>query len=196
MGSAALPALRSKRAKPGATAYSSTQYGDDSGEILGGVNDEFATPLGGGADGSMDVGFAMDDSDESTEDLALFTRAYALESAAFEPSAPANRATGDALHDLTSLQTFVGSWSWNPTLEAVLGLTWSAASCITLPDAVAAHPAKNDILATVCAIAYFKNKLANDKEAWEMIVDKAEGWLRGQVGEAAAELEATVAKLF
>lgn len=33
------------------------------------------------------------------------------------------------------------------------------------------------ILATALAISYFENTLAKDRDTWELVVDKAKGWL-------------------
>ncbi|KAH6884104.1 von Willebrand factor type A domain-containing protein [Thelonectria olida] len=101
-----------------------------------------------------------------------------------------------ALQTLTRLQTFVGSWSWDATLESILGISPAALSKLDLPASVTEHPIKDTILATACAVAFFKTKLQADEEAWEMLVDKAETWLDGQIGESKYDLEALIKTLF
>ena len=83
---------------------------------------------------------------------------------------------GSPLDALAALQTFVGSWSWSPQLEQVLGLTQrEAAGRVT--------GLQGDVLATLCAVSYLRRRLAGDKDAWELMVDKAESWLEDQTGE-------------
>ncbi|KAH7136703.1 von Willebrand factor type A domain-containing protein [Dactylonectria estremocensis] len=104
--------------------------------------------------------------------------------------------TSDPLQALTSLQTFVGSWTWNETLEKVLGVTSASASKLSLSDAAASHADRNTILATMCAVVFFKKNLKAEKDVWEMLVDKAESWLEDQLGEGVEDLEKAVEGLF
>lgn len=83
---------------------------------------------------------------------------------------------GSPLDALAALQTFVGSWSWGPQLEQVLGLTQREAAG-KVPGL------QGDVLATLCAVSYLRRRLAGDKDAWELMVDKAESWLEDQTGE-------------
>ena len=43
------------------------------------------------------------------------------------------------------------------------------------------------VLATAFAIAYFETKLSSDRNTWELVVDKARGWLEGKVGSKVME---------
>lgn len=86
--------------------------------------------------------------------------------------------TSDPLQALISLQTFVGSWTWTNDLEKVLGVTAKKAG-----DLKVAENVEGDVLATLCAVVFLKKKLADEKETWEMVVEKAEDWLREQVGD-------------
>lgn len=105
--------------------------------------------------------------------------------------------TGDPLQDLTSLQLFEGNWRWSAALEKILGISAqdavNKATQAGLPPSILSSDLKDDILATGCAIAYMKTKLANDKDTWEMIVEKAEDWLREKVGDDFEALEKAVA---
>ncbi|KIL86083.1 hypothetical protein FAVG1_10477 [Fusarium avenaceum] len=101
------------------------------------------------------------------------------------------------LQALTTLQTFSGSWSWSDDLERVLGLTAETISKIELPVAVRDHAEKDGILATACAVLFFKKKLMDEKDTWEMLVEKAEGWLEDNIGEdSVSELDSMLEKLF
>ncbi|KAM0265332.1 hypothetical protein ACHAQJ_000172 [Trichoderma viride] len=91
----------------------------------------------------------------------------------------------DVLSSLLALQTFAGNWQWNPRLESILGIKMQdATEKIQLPG----QNQYLDVLATVCAVVFLKMKLADEKDVWELIVQKAEDWLRG-TGANAMELE-------
>ncbi|KAI8722646.1 hypothetical protein NCS52_00408900 [Fusarium sp. LHS14.1] len=110
------------------------------------------------------------------------------------PPAPAFNAE-TALKTLITLQTFSGSWSWNRELETVLGVKAKDLTTMNLPTAVSNHKQKDDIVATACAVVFFKSKLKSEEDTWEMLVEKAEGWLADEIGEdAAKELMETIRK--
>lgn len=91
---------------------------------------------------------------------------------------------------LFSEQTFIGNWAWSPRLETIVGMTGSAALAgIQLPGQ---YGQLHTVLATLCAVVYLKKKLADEKDVWELIVQKAEDWLRGQTQEDVMELEKIV----
>lgn len=101
------------------------------------------------------------------------------------------------LRALTSLQTFSGSWSWSMELERVLGIDSKEVAKLDLPSAVTGHALESEILATACAILFFKRKLEDEKDTWEMLVEKAEGWLEENIGEDSMnDLEVVLGKLF
>ncbi|KAH7126171.1 von Willebrand factor type A domain-containing protein [Dactylonectria macrodidyma] len=122
--------------------------------------------------------------------------AGSTEKSAAAPNSASTIDTSDPLQALTSLQTFVGSWTWSETLEKILGVTSAAASKLSLPNAAANHADRNTILATMCAVVYFKKNLKAEKDVWEMLVDKAESWLEDQLGEGVEDLEKAVEGLF
>ncbi|KAK4461205.1 von Willebrand factor A domain-containing protein 5A [Cladorrhinum samala] len=76
---------------------------------------------------------------------------------------------GDALTGIVALQTFEGKWAWSEKLLVLLGLN---------KDAVEAQ--KSDEVATAMVLAYLEVKLADRKDEWEMLAEKAQDWLRGQ----------------
>ncbi|RMJ10143.1 hypothetical protein CDV36_010250 [Fusarium kuroshium] len=92
-----------------------------------------------------------------------------------------------ALKTLITLQTFSGSWSWSRELEGVLGVKAKELEKMALPTAVANHKQKDDIVATACVVVFFKSKLKSEEDTWEMLVEKAEGWLADEIGEDAAK---------
>ncbi|CAM1501520.1 Fc.00g035040.m01.CDS01 [Cosmosporella sp. VM-42] len=99
--------------------------------------------------------------------------------------------TNNPLQALISLQTFVGSWTWSADLEKVLGVTAKKAGRLNVSGKI-----QGDVLATLCAVVFLKTKLREDKESWEMLVEKAEDWLKEQQGESVEELEKQVEGLF
>lgn len=112
---------------------------------------------------------------------------YSDEEPAPEPAQVAGRTP---MSTLFSEQTFIGNWDWSPRLEAIVGVTKSAAlTDMKLPGQ---YDQLHVVLATLCAVAYLKKKLADEKDVWELIVQKAEDWLRGQTQEDVMELEKIV----
>lgn len=83
----------------------------------------------------------------------------------------------DPLQKIIALQTFEGYWNLDAPLLEVVGLP-------------AQHKAHQDVAskvwAAVLAITFLERKMAGEKEAWEMVVEKARGWLedveKGQKG--------------
>lgn len=100
------------------------------------------------------------------------------------------------LQALISLQTFSGTWLWGSSLEKVLGITAERVLSMELPAFVLKHARKEDILATVCAVAFLKRSYPGDKESWEMLVDKAEESVKSQIGDDFYKLEKILKILF
>ena len=80
----------------------------------------------------------------------------------------------DTLNIIISLQRFQGFWELEQALLAVCGVAKSA-SAGTLP----ADASRQRIVATVLAITFLERKMADERDTWELIVDKAKGWLDG-----------------
>ena len=102
--------------------------------------------------------------------------------------------TGSVLEQLTALQTFIGSWAWSPHLAKLLGVSQKQASQVFNLSSTTSH--QEDITATLCAVAFFKKKLAEESDTWEMIVEKAEAWLADQTDESVQELGKQAEGLF
>lgn len=112
-----------------------------------------------------------------------------------EESGDAQGPEPEGLSGLAALQTFIGSWKWSSQLEHILNITQDQATkAIVLPE----QENVADVLATLCAVMYLKKKMANDKDSWELMTDKAEDWLQDQTGQTMEQLEVLVenAKLF
>jgi hypothetical protein len=138
---------------------------------------------------------------ESDEDMgfALWDDGPAAPQVPYQAPTPAQKKISELspLQALTTLQTFSGSWTWSADLERVLGLSAETVSKVELPAAVKDHAEKDSILATACAVLFFKKKLMDEKDTWEMLVEKAEGWLEDSIGEdGVSELNSMLEKLF
>jgi hypothetical protein len=138
------------------------------------------------SDGDEDMGFALFDDGPSVPPVCPPPAATSTSVLEMGP-----------LRALTSLQTFSGSWSWSKDFERVLGIDPKEVAKLDLPSTVTDHALKSEILATACAILFFKRKLEDEKDTWEMLVEKAEGWLEENIGEDSMnDLEVLLGKLF
>ncbi|KAF5543874.1 hypothetical protein FPHYL_11157 [Fusarium phyllophilum] len=145
-----------------------------------------------------DMGFGLFDDGPSAPAPAASSAFFAMPASAIS-TAP-KRKTGldmEPLQALTALQTFAGSWSWSSDLERVLGVTSDQASKLALPASIKDRSEKDDVLSTACAVLFFKKKLQEEMDTWEMLVEKAEGWLEDNIGEEdVSELFSVLEKLF
>ncbi len=80
-----------------------------------------------------------------------------------------------ALQKLTALQNFDGSWDWTDALFEVVDVDDTRTR-----DATRAGKWPNTVLATALAVVYFEQKLAEEKATWELMVEKARGWLESE----------------
>ncbi|MCJ1276511.1 hypothetical protein MMC21_004317 [Puttea exsequens] len=86
------------------------------------------------------------------------------------PEKPPAPEETDPLQKLIALQTFAGFWELDtPLLDTV-----SVASQHKLPEGVLLR-----VWATILAITFLERKMGDEREAWEMVVDKAKGWMAG-----------------
>ena len=112
---------------------------------------------GGDPDTNSDVEFATGFGmfDESTSDRSA-------------ASSPTPR--WDPLQDLIALQTFEGFWELNPELTRVDSDFSDGEKQI--PDGLSSK-----VWATMLAIEYLEHNEAGKKEVWELVAEKARGWL-------------------
>ena len=92
-----------------------------------------------------------------------------------EPPPPSPTRPGDALGRIISLQRFQGFWELDHALLDACGVAKSAAAGTMQSSA---EPLCKTIWATILAIVFLERVLVTDKEAWELVVHKAEGWLQ------------------
>jgi hypothetical protein len=121
---------------------------------------------------TMDHSDAMDFSGDEI-------RSCDADSAAVETGALAKaRTMEDRMHALIALQEFDGSWKWEPRLWTVLGMDEVKLKSICKLAGVLDD---GKIQATVAAVAFLQTKARAEEEVWEMIAEKAMGWLNGRV---------------
>ena len=76
----------------------------------------------------------------------------------------------DPLQKIVGLQTFQGFWEFDAPLLLAVGLP----SDQKVPERL-----HERIWATILAITFLEKKMAHEKDAWEMVVEKAKEWLAG-----------------
>lgn len=104
----------------------------------------------------------------------------APDSEAVPPPPPAQK---DPLQVIASGQAFSGKWSLSSELEELTGITAAEAKKAVDEAGLKHDGGDDDVLATAIAIAFLRKRLGEQKEAWEMMVDKAVMWMEEQVGE-------------
>ncbi|KAK3824892.1 MAG: von Willebrand domain-containing protein [Benniella sp.] len=105
-------------------------------------------------------------------------------SGAFGYAAPGGSAAGtvaqgaeSTVHGIVGLQTFEGYWKWQEGLLSCVGVDSALAA-----EAVKKHGWDLRVAATALAIVFLEKKKAGEKDAWELVVEKAKGWMEEQIG--------------
>lgn len=80
------------------------------------------------------------------------------------------------MHDLIALQSFDGSWEWSERLITVLEIDRKLVKDVLVDF-------EEKVMATLLAVGFLEGKMSVEVELWEMVVEKAKGWLKGKVGE-------------
>ncbi|KAK4170513.1 von Willebrand factor type A domain-containing protein [Cladorrhinum sp. PSN259] len=86
------------------------------------------------------------------------------------PDEDGGSSSGDKLETIVALQTFEGKWVWSDRLLTILGLKKDDLKVVEGSDEVA----------TAAVLAYLEVEMADRKDEWEMLAEKAQDWLRGQ----------------
>ena len=79
------------------------------------------------------------------------------------------------LHNLIGLQSFSGAWDWSDELLAVVAPNEKK---LVFDDTFGSQ----QVMATCLAVAYLEIRLADRRDVWDMVVEKAKAWLDTQVG--------------
>ena len=162
---------------PQAFAYAGTGPQVGHGPGVGMMPQFQAAPMAHRSAGvnSMGASFAKSEEEKEEEDddmgFGLFDDA---------PAAPKAAKSVSPLHVLISLQTFSGAWEWKDELLAVV---MSKGKKLEFDAAFGSE----HVMATSLAVAYLESRLADSKDVWEMVVEKAKTWMGSQVGEDAVD---------
>ena len=93
---------------------------------------------------------------------------------------PKARTIEDRVRVLIALQEFDGSWAWEAELFAVLGMDEAKMKAVCQSAGVVDG---GKVQATIAAVAFLQTKAEDEEEVWEMVVEKAMGWLTGKTDE-------------
>jgi hypothetical protein len=120
------------------------------------------------------------DEDESDEGEVMADVSYParMSTSASKLETTASPLTNDGkMLELISLQTFDGSWKWTANLFSVLGVEEETVKAVLVG-------VEETVMATLLAVAFLECKVPEEEEVWEMIAEKAKGWLNGKTGES------------
>ncbi|KAK3824899.1 MAG: von Willebrand domain-containing protein [Benniella sp.] len=81
------------------------------------------------------------------------------------------------VYGIVGLQTFEGYWEWQESLLSCVGV-----DPVLAAEAVKKHGWDLRVAATALAIVFLEKKKASEKDAWELVVEKAKGWMEEQIG--------------
>lgn len=161
---------------------------------------------------SLDSIFVPSTSDSDSDDIVPPTAAQMVTTTAFGAAATsqgfgaATRAFGATFHSvddladesaelqtetpplepleaLVSLQHFDGSWSWSEKLLEVLGQS-ELTEEKKVEERYGVSIPNTNMLATALVLAYLEVKLADEREEWDMLADKAREWLMGELAKS------------
>ena len=111
---------------------------------------------------------------------------YSAASFSMAPPSPATshaaaETSTDPLQQIIALQTFEGYWDSEATLLNVIGISSAKHD---VPEGL-----QSRLWGTMLAISFLERKLSDEKEAWEMVVEKARMWLEGEGVKGAEKAE-------
>jgi hypothetical protein len=86
----------------------------------------------------------------------------------------------DVVQALVAMQGFGGEWGWSHALEIALDV--GRAQAEKAVQEAGLQSIGRDVLATACVLVFLRRKIAGRRDEWELLGDKAEAWLEGQLG--------------
>ena len=78
---------------------------------------------------------------------------------------------------LIDLQTFFGAWGWSGELLSLLGVAEASVEA-----ALGTIATNETLIATALAVAFLEKRVSGKKEVWQMVVAKANAFLRQELG--------------
>ncbi|KAI9702103.1 MAG: hypothetical protein M1836_001447 [Candelina mexicana] len=125
---------------------------------------------------AAEAGAEADSSDDEDMGFGLFDGS----------PAPTAKTDGERLHLLIALQSFDGCWELDSSLCNCLSISIETAESkldeLLESEGQGRAIQMRKVWASILAIAFFEKILTSEREAWELVVDKARLWLEGQVG--------------
>lgn len=101
----------------------------------------------------------------------------------------------EKMQRLLNAQTFSGSWPATEEVIAVVShvsktdfetehemVTAAQTACKDSVPAAVLHIGDSGVCATALSIAWLEKAMTDEKDVWEMVVEKAKGWLEGKLG--------------
>ena len=76
----------------------------------------------------------------------------------------------DKVHAMIEMQDFDGWWEPNEQVTQIMGLA----------NAINEPPQRSKEWVTVLVLKWLDTKMAAEKDVWELVAEKAKGWLEGQ----------------
>jgi hypothetical protein len=114
---------------------------------------------------------------------------------------PTQKRAPQEMRLLVAHQSFSGVFLYHPRVLGWLGISVpdfrKAQQHLAIPNSASAQDQSGDLLATALVIVYMEQKLADYKEEWELVVEKARSWLEGQcISDGGAVYREAAASLF
>ncbi|KZL79738.1 von willebrand domain containing protein [Colletotrichum incanum] len=112
------------------------------------------------------------------------------------PSAPpaASVTPADKFSALVSLQDFSGFWAWSDELFTILGVSFGEVkSAVEKTGHGSSHP---NASSTAAVVAFLRKSLADERDSWEMMEEKAVAWLESELGDETQNVLAALERLF
>ncbi|KAK2055293.1 vault protein inter-alpha-trypsin [Colletotrichum caudatum] len=95
---------------------------------------------------------------------------------------------------LVSMQEFSGYWVWSDKLFAVLGI--STQDVNTKAEQTVQGIQSSTASSTAAVVAFLRKRLADERDSWEMMEEKAVAWLEAELGDDGEKLLAALEQLF
>ncbi|KAF6771261.1 hypothetical protein AHF37_10491 [Paragonimus kellicotti] len=99
------------------------------------------------------------------------------------PCQPVDPRPNDRWLSLVRLQSFVGSWDMDAQLASALEIPLpllQTSQPKTWPSPATSTSLQRPVWATALVISYFEHRLADRKDEWELLAQKAHSWLLAQ----------------
>ncbi|KAJ5183359.1 hypothetical protein N7492_000975 [Penicillium capsulatum] len=88
------------------------------------------------------------------------------------------------IHALVDMQTFEGDWFWKPDLFHLLGLDMTKTNetvNLLLGKPAPMRPDEANVVATLLVMGFLENKHSHSRDLWELVYDKAQGWIHAKL---------------